>query len=77
MGVVSNDWFDRVLLSVVYVFKTRRVDRCSSPLPWDPLSSPCKRTEDGDSDFVPGPGLFGQKFYVWVAGLGSKGVSYT
>ena len=38
MGVGSNYWFDRVLLSVLC--SNPHVDRCSNPLPWDPLSSP-------------------------------------
>ena len=40
MGVVSSSWFDRVLLAILYMLKPTRVDRCSNPLPWDPLSSP-------------------------------------
>ena len=37
MGVVSNNWSDRVVLSIRYMFKP---DRCPNPLlPWDPLSS--------------------------------------
>ena len=39
-GVVGNNWFDRILLSTLCMFKTPHVDRCSNPLPWDPLSSP-------------------------------------
>ena len=38
-GVVSNNWFDCVLPSIVFM-SYPHVDRCSSPLPWDPLSSP-------------------------------------
>ena len=40
--VVSNNWSDRALLSISYMLKKRNphVDRCSNPLPRDPLSSP-------------------------------------
>ena len=39
MGFVSSSWFDRVLPSIRYMLRPY-VDRCSKPLPWDPLSSP-------------------------------------
>ena len=40
IGVVSNDWFEGVLLSFLYTCSNPRVDRCSNPLPWDSLRSP-------------------------------------
>ena len=41
MGVVSNNWFDRGWLSIkLFTCSNPHVDRCSNPLPWDPLSSP-------------------------------------
>ena len=44
MGVaVSCNWFDRGSLAILHEFKFKpstHVDRCSSPLPWDTLSSP-------------------------------------
>ena len=31
MGVVSDKWFDRVLLPILYMFRPPHVDRCSDP----------------------------------------------
>ena len=44
-GVVRNNWFDRVLLPILYTFNPH-ADRCSNPLPWDPLSCPWKHIAD-------------------------------
>ena len=39
-GVVSNNWFDCVFCFNLFTCSNPHVDRCSNPLPWDPLSSP-------------------------------------
>ena len=39
MGTVGNNWFDRVLLAILYMFKPSSRPMFK-PLPWDPLSSP-------------------------------------
>ena len=39
VGVVSNNWFDCVLLNYCSC-SNHHADRCSKPLPWDPRSSP-------------------------------------
>ena len=40
MGVVSSNWFDVVFYYKSFTSLHPHVDRCSNPLPWDPLSSP-------------------------------------
>ena len=40
LGVVGNNWFNRVLVSSLCTCSDPHVDRCLNPLPWDPLSSP-------------------------------------
>ena len=51
MGVVSNSWFDRVSLSIIVTRSSPHIDRCSSPLPWDPLSSPQKSNPRNSRSF--------------------------